>query len=108
MEKFVEFVTEYISYGMKLYVKLEDGNLVHVKDYSPFCDYELYPVDETDSRIDHVYSEYGVSYFLRDGRMFAVTFDENRAYHETELTLEMLLNKGDTDESHETYEDLVC
>lgn len=101
MTKFVELVPEHISYGMKLYVKLEDGNLVHVKDYSPFCDYELYP-DEKTNTIDHVYSEYGVSYFLRDGRMFAVTFSDEGVSHETEVTLERLLTKGEADEYHET------
>ena len=101
MEKFVEFVTEHISYGMKLYVKLEDGNLVHVKDYSPFCDYELYPVDETDNRIDSVYSEYGMTYLLRDGRIFAVTFDENDFPTATELTLEVLLSNAEADEQYD-------
>lgn len=100
MTKFVELVPEHISYGMKLYAKLEDGNLIHVKNYSPFCDYELYPAEKTNT-IDHVYSEYGVSYFLRDGRMFAVTFSDEGVPTETELTLEVLLSNAEVVEEHD-------
>lgn len=99
MTKFLEFVPEYISYGMKLYVKTDNG-LVHVMDYSPFCDYELYP-DVEGNTIDHVFSENAVTYYIRDSRLFAVTFDDNRVPHETELTLEVLLSNAEAEEEYD-------
>lgn len=106
MEKFIELVAEDNNGGMRLYARLDNGNLVHLKDFSPFFeDYNLYP-DETGA-IYCVYSEYSVTYLLRDSRLFVITFDENGVPNETEFTLEMLLSRGESDESHETYEDLV-
>ena len=95
MKKFVEFEIEETKTEMKLYAKLEDGSLIHVRDYDYLYegDYQFY--SDANSTFVEVYCHDGVSYEISDGKLFESTFNNKDGGWVTEITLPMLVEYGD-------------
>lgn len=89
--KITELVASENGVEMSLYVKMNDGTLIHIRDYNFYHEDYQFGVDNNGSLVE-VYSHYGVSYEVRDGQLFEITFNEHngQGWYE-EITLPMLL-----------------
>ena len=92
MAKFVEFITTETKREMKLFAILDDGSLIHIRDYDYLYegkDYQLYQNEE--GLFNEIYCHDGVSYKVHDDKLFEFTHDMYGVDHEWEITLEMLI-----------------
>lgn len=91
MVKFVEFVATGTKPEMRLYAKLGNGSLIHVRDYDSLygSDYQFYRSKE--GIFNEIYCHDGVSCIIHDDKLFEFTQDMYGVNHETEITLPMLL-----------------
>lgn len=89
MAKFIEFEIEETNTEIKLYAKLEDGSLIHVRNYDYLYegDYRLYQNEEGDNEL---YCYRGVSYRIHDGKLFEYIQDRDGIGQEWEVTLSMI------------------
>lgn len=92
MTKFIQFTTTETKDAMKLYAQLEDGSLHHIRDYDYLYEGDVQFYRNAEGILVDVYSHYGVSYEIRDGKLFEITFDEyNGQGWEEEIEVSMLL-----------------
>ena len=92
MLKFTQFTLTETNTAMQLYAKLSDGNLVHIRDYDYLYegdDLQLY--SDANNTFVEVYCYGGVSYEIRDGKLFESIQDIDGIGDEWEITLPMLL-----------------
>ena len=90
--KFVEFTFTETDNGMKLYAKLSDGNLVHIRDYDYLYEGgDLHLYSDANGAFVEAYCYGGVSYEIRDGKLFESFQDMDGIGDEWEITLPMLL-----------------
>ena len=92
MLKFIEFITTDTGKEMKLFAIMSDGNLVHIRDYVYLYeegDLKLY--SDANGAFVEAYCYGGVSYEIRDGKLFEYIQDRDGIGDEWEITLPMLL-----------------